>query len=183
MGSFKEPSLGKRFLEKLQDEHCDETRNTEKRFRVLRNVGEAAPYFPINEPVLCYGSGDGFEVQVWSLLGFEAYGYDISSHKNKLAQSHGVEIKKDIKANVYCAHTLEHLYDRDAQIKRMISNCISTVCFIFPIEPNGSKNPSHLSPIKSINDIVVPMNIMVKYERWNDEKEGIIIAHNNVQKT
>ena len=68
-------------LEKIQDEHCDMTRTTAKRFRVLRNVGEAAIHFPKDEPVLCIGSGDGFEVEVWKTIGFYSVGLDISSSK------------------------------------------------------------------------------------------------------
>lgn len=175
MGTVGKSSVGKRFLEVLQDQHCDETRTTEKRFRVLRNVGEAAEYFPINEPVLCFGSGDGFEVEVWNLLGFKATGYDISQRKNKLAKKHGVDVGKKYPSNIYCAHTLEHLENRNLVLDEMRENCISTICLIFPIEPIGSNNPSHLSPIKSLNDINLDMMVVLKYERLNNEREGVII--------
>ena len=164
----------------LQDMHCDYTRDTEKRFRSLRNIGEVAPHFPINEPVICFGSGDGFEVEVWQLLGYDAIGCEISSIKKDIASKYGIRTINSLydgaRRNVYCAHTIEHVRNRDIAMKRIAAWSISTTCFIFPIEPNGSMNPSHLSPVKSINDIDIPgMQILLKYERWNDEREGIVI--------
>jgi hypothetical protein len=181
MGTIGEPTLGKGFLEKLQDQHCDETRTTSKRFRVMRNVGESAPYFPEDEPILCVGSGDGFEVQAWKLLGFDVSGYEISSSKIRIAAKHSIAtfyqgLEKLYPYNIYCAHTIEH-FDNSSEYIRIFSKlAISTVCLIFPIEPYGSNNPSHLSPVGSIHDIDLPgFKIMLKKERWNDEREGIII--------
>lgn len=167
-------------IAELQDRHCDYTRNTEKRFRVLRNIGEAAPYFPIDEPVLCFGSGDGFEVEVWKMLGYDVVGCEISHIKRLIASDHNVRsyaLLKDISCrNVYCAHTIEHLKDRDDKLIRMWNISISVMCLIFPIEPNGSENPSHLSPVLNINDIKLPGDTLLKYERWNGEREAILIA-------
>jgi len=176
--------LGKRLLnlEAIQEAHCDYTTGTSKQFRVLRNIGEVAPYFPINEPILCFGSGDGFEVRVWELLGYAAIGCELSSKKREVALSYGVETVSNLEAcigmrrNVYCAHTIEHVEDRDITMLRLASISISTICFIFPIEPNGSMNPSHLSPIESLDDVdILDMRTALKYERWNDEREGIVI--------
>jgi hypothetical protein len=86
--------MGQKFLEDLQDQHCDYTRTTGKRFRVMRNVGEVAPYYPINEPVLCFGSGDGFEVQAWDLLGFDAVGCEISEKKSAYHRAIGFTLTK-----------------------------------------------------------------------------------------
>ena len=148
----------------------------------MRNVGEAAQYFPEDEPILCVGSGDGFEIQAWMLLGFEASGYEISSSKIKIAAGHGIStfdqgLGDIYPHNIYCAHTLEHLDNPSEYMKIFSRLAISTICVIFPIEPNGSKNPSHLSPIGSIHDINFPgFDILLKKERWNDEREGIIIC-------
>lgn len=181
MGIIRGAALGKEFLEKLQDKHCDETRTTSKRFRVMRNIGEAAPYFPENESVLCVGSGDGFEVEAWKLLGFEATGYEISSSKIRIASRHGVATLdqglEDIHPhNIYCAHTIEHLDNPSNYLKIFCRLAISTICLIFPIEPYGSNNPSHLSPVGSLHDIDLQgFRVMLKKERWNDDREGIII--------
>lgn len=173
--------MGERFLEQLQDEHCDFTRTTRKRFRVLRNIGEAAIYYPEEEGVLCFGSGDGFELQVWKLLGFNAIGCEISSKKNNIAAIYGVESVNDIKSikeqrNIYCAHTLEHVNNAQELIFTLWDKCLSIMCCIFPIEPKGSKNPSHLSPIYNLNQLIFPGKILYKSSRWNDEFEGIIIC-------
>lgn len=166
-------------IAELQDQHCDYTRNTEKRFRVLRNIGEVAPYFPIDEPVICFGSGDGFEVEVWRLLGYDAIGCEISPKKRERALKYGVRtvtnLYDDIRRNVYCAHTVEHVSNRDLVISRLAAWSISTICLIFPIEPDGSKNPSHLSPVQNLDDIKLPGVTLLKYERWNNELEGVII--------
>ena len=181
MGTIGESTLGKELLEKLQDQHCDETWTTTKRFRVMRNIGEAAPYFPEDEPILCVGSGDGFEVRAWELLGFDVSGYEISSSKIKIAAEYGVStldhgLENMKPNNIYCAHTLEHFESSCKYIDLFCRLAISTICLIFPIEPYGSKNPSHLSPIRSIHDIDLPgFKIMLKKERWNDDREGIII--------
>ena len=176
--------MGKRLLnlEKIQDEHCDMTRTTAKRFRVLRNVGEAAIHFPKDEPVLCIGSGDGFEVEVWKTIGFYSVGLDISSSKRCIALDHGVVSFKNMdgmsgkKFNVYCAHTLEHCANIKIMLDNIRDHCLTTVCLIFPIEQNGSKNPSHLSPITNIDDVHIDgMKTIRKYERWNDEREGFLI--------
>jgi hypothetical protein len=173
--------MGQKFLEDLQDQHCDYTRTTGKRFRVMRNVGEVAPYYPINEPVLCFGSGDGFEVQAWDLLGFDAVGCEISERKRRISSGYRVYTYETLSQaqgqyNIYCAHTLEHVVDKRALISQLWEKCCSVMCLIFPIEPNGTKNPSHLSPIKNIDDVVVPGSIIKKTVRWNDELEGLILC-------
>jgi hypothetical protein len=180
--------VGKRFLnlEKLQDDHCDFTRGTNKRFRVLRNVGEAAKYFPIDEPIICIGSGDGFEVEVWKLLGFNAFGCEISTRKRIIAKAFGVTSVTNFadsqgRCNIYCAHTIEHMKQAQLEINNWTKRVKTVICCIFPIEPMGTRNPSHLSPIKSLNTLKFPnMEILLKQERFNDEREGIIIARRNV---
>jgi hypothetical protein len=157
------------------------TRTTSKRFRVLRNIGMAAPYFPETERVLCFGSGDGFEIEIWRRLGFTAAGCEISKVKREIAMSHGLhtwgslsQIKEEF--NVYCAHTIEHVVDNKLLLRQLSEMCITTMCLIFPIEPNGSKNPSHLSPVKSLNEVKVNgFKTVLKYEHWNEEREGVII--------
>ena len=168
----------------VQDQHCDYTRGTEKSFRVLRNIGKAAPYFPINEPILCFGSGDGFEIQVWKLLGFDVIGCEISSEKRKIAKGFKVKTFKNLynglKRNVYCAHTIEHVENRMRVLSQLYNISVSTICLIFPIEPNGSMNPSHLSPVQNIEYIKLPGKTVLKYEHWNNEREGIIIFKKDV---
>lgn len=169
-------------IERLQDAHCDPTRTTHKRFRVLRNIGEAAPFFPPDEPVLCYGSGDGFEVEVWRLLGYAAFGCEISSKKRAVAAAHDivtVPTLDDMRdpCNIYCAHTIEHLADPQAIIDQWLRMVQSTICCIFPIEPHGSKNPSHLAPVADLSAVRFPgLQTIIRTERWNDEREGFVIA-------
>ena len=175
--------MGKKLLEKIQDRHCDMTRTTTKRFRVLRNVGMAAPYFPIDEPVLCFGSGDGFEVEIWGRLGFSAIGCEISTKKRQIAEAHGCrtvgsldDIERLGRFNIYSAHTIEHVQDYGIILERLAAVTLSTACIFFPIEPYGSKNPSHLSPVAALDDVRMDgMRTVVKTERWNDEREGVII--------
>ena len=169
------------YIEQIQDTHCDMTRTTEKKFRVLRNIGMAAPYFPENESVLCFGSGDGFEIEIWRRLGFRAVGCEISKVKREIARSHGLYSWADRTEvlgnhNIYCAHTIEHVTDVEDTLGWFVKTCVSTLCLIFPIEPYGSKNPSHLSPIKSMEQLRIPrMEVVLKFEHWNDEREGVLI--------
>lgn len=172
---------------KLQDLHCDWSRGTNKGARIFRNIGEVARFFPLSEPVLCVGCGDGLEVQAWRLLGYRADGIDISVAKRKVAESHGVpytsapaeDILADISPgfNVYCAHTLEHLLSPDTVMQEMRRIVVSVMCIIVPIEAKGSNNPSHLSPVLDLSHIRLSGNIeeVMRCERWNNEPEGIIV--------
>ena len=173
-----QPAVGQDVL--VQDQHCDFTRGTSKRFRVMRNVGMAAAYFPEDEPVLCFGCGDGFEIEAWRLLGFDAVGVELSDIKRTVAAKRRLTVYKSmpsgIGANIYCAHTIEHLPYIKKTIKELWHICLSVMCLIFPIEPHGTRNPSHLSPIKSLDDIDVPGRILYKQSRFNDEPEGVIIC-------
>jgi len=163
----------------LQDKHCDDTRGTAKRFRVLRNVGMAAPYFPVGEPVICFGSGDGLELEVWRLLGYAVTGVEISERKRAIANAHGcftVDVLQG-RGNIYCAHTLEHVPDVGRVLALFRQTCISTICCIVPLEPDGSRNPSHLAPIRRLDDVRIEgMEVLLKMERWNDEREGVVIC-------
>lgn len=168
-------------IERLQNAHCDWSRGTRKGHRILRNVGEVARFFPSEEPLLCFGCGDGLEVEAWKLLGYDAVGCEISKEKSAKAEVFGVRIMSQkalgvYSLNVYCAHTIEHVVDAKAILEWFSKIALSTVCIICPIEPNGSRNPSHLSPVRALTDIMVPgMKVVQMIERYNDEPEGLIV--------
>lgn len=172
-------------LARIQTKHCDMSRGTAKGRRILRNVGEVSRFFPLDEPVLCVGSGDGLEVEAWRLLGYEAHGVEISPHKASIAKRHGVpcteapaESLNEVAGNwnIYCAHTLEHCTDPSTVLAQFVGMALSTICIIVPIEPMGTRNPSHLNPIKSLSDIRLPGLLEeMRAERFNDEPEGVIV--------
>ena len=178
--------MGKELLERLQDRHCDWSRGTKKGFRVLRNVGDAARHFPLSEPLMCFGCGDGLEVEAFKLLGFDVIGCDISRKKRLVAEQHNTlvyapddPLLEQIERNIYCAHTIEHVEDLVQTLEYFEEVAISTICIICPIEPRGSRNPSHLSPIRSIRDLELsdwtywkPIRIE---ERFNDEPEAVLV--------
>lgn len=170
----------------LQTKHCDYSRKTRKGARILRNIGEVAKFFPLDEPILCVGSGDGLEVQAWNLLGYQAQGVDVSPAKAQVALDHGVpttEIPAERldqfpknSANIYCAHTLEHTKDPWLVMKHFLRIAVSTVCIIVPVEPKGTKNPAHVSPVIDLSTIRIPsLTEVMRFERFNDEPEGVIV--------
>lgn len=171
---------------RLQEQHCDDSRGTRKGARILRNVGEFARWFPRDEPIICVGAGDGLEVEAWQLLGHEATGIDISPKKARVASKFGVPVL-DLDAhgadyrgrNIYCAHTLEHCKDAESLLYSFALNALSTICVIVPIEPDGSRNPSHLSPIRNLSQLHLPERSgwieTLRTERHNDEPEGAIV--------
>lgn len=179
--------------EQLQSTHCDKSRGTSKGARILRNIGEVSKYYPINEPILCIGCGDGLEIEAWKLLGYnDVRGIEIDREKAKIAKKHGCNvsthniedwfinedlfidvIKPGERLNVYCAHTLEHCSSVEIVIGTIKDLTLNTACIIVPIEPNGTKNPSHHSPVKKLSDINLDMPIVLCAERYNDELEGI----------
>lgn len=170
---------------KLQTAHCDHSRGTRKGARILRNIGEVARFFPLDEPVLCVGSGDGLEVEAWQLLGYHAHGVEVSPEKAMIARDHGAATTEapaeGLDAveglwNIYCAHTLEHCRDARAVLAHFLRMALSTICIIVPVEPRGTRNPSHLSPVLDLGQIRIPgMHEVMRYERHNDEPEGIIV--------
>jgi len=175
--------------EQLQDLHCDPSRGTDKGPRILRNVGDCAPWFPLNEKVLCVGCGDGLELQAWELLGYGVIGLEISKAKTVVAKAHGcrvwrgeanrlVEVSVGIQryANIYCAHTLEHLKDAEKLLRAFGRIAVSTVAIIVPIEKNGTRNPSHHYVVKKISDIRINgWEVVRMEERYNCEPEGLVI--------
>jgi len=175
-------------LASLQSSHCDMSRKTDKSFKILKNIGEVAYYFPRHEPLLCVGCGDGFELDTWKLLGYkDVKGIDIDPEKIAIAKSFGCNAEvcsiedyweeDEIDRNIYCAHTLEHCVNADEIMRKLCSMTLSTLCVIFPIEKKGTKNPSHISPIKSLADIdydyLKPVRL---YENHNYELQGIIVC-------
>ena len=171
---------------KLQSKHCDMSRKTDKSFKILKNIGEVAYHFPMNEPILSVGCGDGFELDVWKLLGFkDVKGVDIDPEKIAIAKSFGCDAEccsikdyePDKDRNIYCAHTLEHCKNIEATMKTLQQLTLKVLCIIVPIEKNGTKNPSHFSPIRSLVDIPIDtMKIVRCYENHNYELQGIIVC-------
>lgn len=151
---------------------------------MLRNVGAIAKYFPLEEPILCVGSGDGTEVLAWGVLGYDVCGIDISKRKSGYANIRGAstycaDAEEGISIaghNIYCAHTLEHMQNPQRFIDHALQTAISTLCFIIPIEVNGTRNPSHLHPFSSLNGLGITMGkVIYKTEHYNDEPEGIMV--------
>ena len=160
------------------------SRKTSKSFKILKNIAEVAFHFPIDEPLLSIGCGDGFELDVWKLLGYNVLGIDLDKEKVDIAVKHGCnaiyipveDFNPYTKMNVYCSHTLEHCRNSSAVIKKVRMIALSTVCIIVPIEKQGTKNPAHLSPVKSISDIIIKdMHVVRCYENFNYEYQGIIV--------
>lgn len=173
----------------LQDLYCDPSRGTNKGARILRNVGECAPFFSREEKVLCVGCGDGLELQAWELLGYKVIGLDISKAKAVVAKAHGCTIWRseahnliDISmgvhdfANIYCAHTLEHLRQPQRMVAAFARLAVRTIAIIVPLEPKGTKNPSHHMAVRRIGDIqILGWRVVKAEERYNHEPEGVII--------
>ena len=170
--------------QQIQDEHCDWSVGTPKGARILRNVGRVARFFPLGEKILCVGSGDGTEMLIWRALGYRVFGVEISNTKAQLSDERGeFAMCEDIEdtihykrgCNIYCAHTLEHLGNPEKFLNQAISQAPSTVCVIFPIEINGSKNPSHLSPISSIKQIEHYGKVRHSETLFDNEPQGMVI--------
>ena len=171
----------------IQNKFCDMSRKTDKSFKILKNVGEVAYHFPFDEPILCVGCGDGFELDAWKLLGFkDVKGIDVDPEKVAIAKSCGCDAEVasiedytfDEKINIYCSHTLEHCKDIDNIFEIFERNFLSVICVIVPIEKQGTKNPSHLSPIFSLYDIcwgIQDKKVVRCYENHNYELQGIVV--------
>lgn len=172
----------------LQSCHCDFSRQTDKSFKILKNIGEVAYHFPFEEPILLVGCGDGFELDVFNLLGFkDIKGIDIDNEKIAIAKSFGCNVEcvsiedyiPNKPRNVYCAHTLEHCKNLNEVVKKLEKITLNTLCIIVPIEKKKTKNPSHLSPIKSLVDITInteDFKIVRMYENLNYELQGILVV-------
>lgn len=171
----------------LQDAHCDNSRCTSKGYRILRNIGQMSKYFPRDEPIMCVGSGDGLEVEAWRLLGYDAVGLDISTSKVEVSRQHGIPSTDvpieavnefDRPYNIYCAHTLEHCESIEGILCLFEKTAISTICIIIPIEKRGTRNPSHLSPFWSLDELRIKSDYfseVLRVERYNDELEGAVV--------
>ncbi len=173
--------------EKLQATHCDMSRNTNKAPKILKNIGGVCHHFPIDEPILCVGCGDGLEIDIWKSIGFKSVsGIDLDSEKVEIANNCNCDVRKlsveehtntfGIRNNIYCAHVLEHCQDVKVVLEKFKKIALSTICVIIPIEKNVTKNPSHLSPVRSVADLSIKgWRVVRMYENFNYELQGIVV--------
>jgi hypothetical protein len=166
--------------------------------RVARNVAEFAPL--LNPPIAMIGCGDGFEVECMlkhfnipieqNAVSKQIIGLEVTKNRVEIAQASHLPVYEgsaenildfvgDIKYNIYCAHTLEHCFNKQATIESFKKIALDTIVIIVPIELRGrTRNRAHYSPISNLGSIAnqfgMDWKITMTY-RFNIELEGVVI--------
>lgn len=146
--------------------------------------------------ILEIGCNDGYGMEYMKKLGYDVEGIDISPTKVKRAQEKGLKVIKGRMENlpfeyksfgtIFCSHTLEHARDIKKAVSEM-QRVAHRVIIIVPIEPEGSNNPAHSSPIKEGNDVRKRFKTwkMLKSEylsgRVESLSEYVFIAHDSIK--
>jgi hypothetical protein len=187
--------------ETVQERFCSNSRSgdTASRMgqRLTKNVLEAVPFFQTrgnNLPILDIGCGDAWGLECFKNNGFkDLYGIEVVQSRIDVASKHGFTVYKGMaedtltvllkaglnskKFNVFCSHVLEHCVDQGKVIEdlKSISNII---WIVVPIEPKGSGNKAHFSPVKNLDQIAkyfdTTWTCLKKEERFNLEPEGLL---------
>jgi len=187
--------------EMIQEKFCSNSRsgNIASRMgqRLTKNVMEADPFFKNygnNLPILDIGCGDAWGLECFKNSGFKnLYGIEIVQSRIDVALKYGFTVYKGMaedtikvllkaglnakKFNVFCSHVLENCVNQGKVVENLkkISNIIwIVVC----VEPNGTANKSHYSPVKNLDQIAnyfdSTWTCLKKEERFNLETEAVI---------
>jgi hypothetical protein len=180
--------------EQIQHNKTSRSRGTRMGQRVTRNVEEFVEVakrlqVPIDN-VLCVGAGDGWEVQEFMRFGYTSIGVEVAEERCKVAKEHNIDVIYGVveelsslfppkKWNVYCAHTLEHCFNRDLAIEQMMKVTKDWIYIVAPIEPRGSPNKAHYSPIRDLQGIKDAFSkgwVKIReVHRFNLEPEGSLL--------
>lgn len=178
----------------IQQKYTSNSRGTRMGRRVTKNVVEFAPR--LKPPILMVGCGDGLELEYMSkqlnIPATEEYikGIEVTSERVAIAQANNLpivlgaaenilDITGETKYNIYCAHTLEHCFNRNLVIEGFKKVALDTIVIIVPIELSGrTRNRAHYSPISNLGGIAnqfgMDWQITSSY-RFNIELEGVLI--------
>ncbi|MBE3138200.1 MAG: methyltransferase domain-containing protein, partial [Actinobacteria bacterium] len=188
--------------ETVQEKFCSNSRSpkggaSSMGGRLTKNILEAVPFFQMygdNLPILDIGCGDAWGLECFKNNGFkDLYGIELVQPRIDVALKQGFTVYKGMaedtltvlskyglnskKFNVFCSHVLEHCIDQNKVIEdlKSISNII---WIVVPIEPNGSGNKAHYSPVKNLGQIANHFDstwtCLKKEERFNLESEGLV---------
>jgi len=191
-------SLPKNY-EAIQQHYTSNSRGTRMGRRVARNVAEMAQY--LKPPILSVGCGDGWELemlaQTLKVPATSEYvrGIEVTAERVTEAQSHQLDVQLgslenfpelcgEKRYNIYCAHTLEHSFDKVKAIENLKQVALDTVVLIIPVEIHGkSRNRAHYSPIANLGYLanLFGMNwkVVNMMYRWNVELEGVLVLNRN----
>lgn len=181
--------------EAIQQKYCSSSRGTRMGRRVAQNVVECAQY--LKPPILVVGCGDGLEVE---LLAKELNvpptenfikGIEITPERVEIAKAHNLPVVQgsaedlpalvgETKYSIYCAHVLEHCFDRNLVIENFKKIALDRIVIIVPVEIRGrTRNRAHYNPIPNLGYLVNLFGmdwkaINISY-RWHIELEGLIV--------
>lgn len=188
-----------RNYEIIQQKYTSNSRGTRMGRRVSQNVTECVSY--LSPPLVCIGCGDGWEIEVL-LKHFgssiednqrtkQIVGVEVTKERVQTALSNNlpvfegaaeniIEILGETRYNIYCAHTLEHCFNREVVIECFKRVALDTVVIIVPIELGGrTRNRAHYHPIANLGYIAnlfgMDWKIVNLSYRWHIELEGLLI--------
>jgi len=183
--------------EQIQRNYTSDSRGTRMGRRVAKNAQEMAPY--LKPPICCVGCGDGWEVeQLSQALGIQRaeiqgniLGVEVTKDRVSVAQANNLpvvegaaenlaDIVGDTKYNIYCAHTLEHCFDRKIVVENFKKIALDTIVIIVPVEIRGrTRNRAHYSPISNLGVIAnlfgMDWKTVNMSYRYNIELEGVLV--------
>lgn len=184
--------------EAIQTHYTSNSRGTRMGRRIIKNVNQLASF--LQPPIICVGCGDGFELECL-LKHFnisieenantkQIVGLEVTKSRVQIGYANNLPVYEgpaenitqfvgEIKYNIYCAHCLEHCFDRDAVIENFKKIALDTIVIVVPIELSGrTRNRAHYAPIPNLGYITNLFGMDWKattFYRWNIELEGVLI--------
>lgn len=173
--------------------------------RAIRHAREAAGWF--SGPVIALGCADGTEVIALKNEGIEwVVGVEVVHERVLRGQAAGLDIRhgtvegltdpslglyklRGAKYNFLASHVLEHCHNLEAAIHNVVRlmGYGNRIVIFAPIEPNGSGNKAHVSPIPSLGFLfdrfvtverfrrMSTFSVLYMRYRFDLELEGVLI--------
>jgi SAM-dependent methyltransferase len=166
--------------------------------RLVATVKEAWPEFKkAGGPVLDVGCGDGLGMETFlgcakaDWANVDVVGVEVVKSRVDVAKSFGLDVVlgkaesllsgfPNGSHEVFCSHTLEHSLDRACLLREIWRVGRRLVWIAVPIEKNGTGNKAHLSPVRSLMEMLgwVPSEweLFRLEHRFNLEPEGVMVC-------
>lgn len=161
--------------------------------RLLENVDEAwvTVLRDAGGPILDVGCGDGLGMARFLSLGAPGViGIEVVKDRVAVAVEHGLNVVQgmaedlsgwpDRSVEVFCSHCLEHTRDQSRAMGEIFRVARCGVWLAVPVEPKGSGNPAHFSPVRAVENL---LSLVPRLSDWvvvrclcrfHLEREGVL---------
>lgn len=151
--------------------------------RAIRHATEAAGW--LRSPVVALGCADGTEILALKKQGIEnVIGVEVVRERVVRGQAAGLDVRHGTvegiidpsvglyrvggrKYDIFASHVLEHCHNLNAAVHNIVRlmGVGNRIVIFSPIEPNGSGNKAHLSPIRSLGFLFDQFVTVARFRR------------------